>query len=343
MDPMLRRNHPCLPMAALLLCAVFPGLSCSPRPSGGLVAVGATTVDLGSYPAWESRVARYRIRNEGAGPVRMLRTHCACACATTRCDRAELAPGAEATVEVTILPHSIAGAFSKPVYVQSTDALNPLLNMTVAGQAVPLVTVGPSDFIHAGRIPTQTAWQTCLTLAATRPGVSLGTPQSICNVPASVELKPTAGPGPLTASLDLRLLPVSYPAGLDWTVRIPVLTPSNHPPVQIGITGKIGPELIAMPGTFRVSRRDLPSTHRILLRLVGGQTGMWENAEVLFPGEKGLSFDVVRNGTSEPATRAVDMVIGPEFAERLQTSPRYVTYIAIPNAMPARLVFVAAP
>ncbi|MFC1462544.1 DUF1573 domain-containing protein [Verrucomicrobiota bacterium] len=194
----------CRKRAVFLITLVSSASLCS--AAGRIEVVGHRSVDLGKFRAWRKRTARYTIRNAGRDPLTIRSVKAACACAESSCNRKELKTGQEAEIEVSIIPNSIYGAFQKAIYVESSDTDRRFLNLSVAGHAVPIVTVLPKEHLYAGHIRTNVAWSQSFTLTPNTAAVSLGNPKLDNNRPVKVSLTRTkdAAAG---YRLDVRLPP----------------------------------------------------------------------------------------------------------------------------------------
>jgi hypothetical protein len=204
---------------------------------GSIAVVGPDAVNFGEYPAGEKRVARYTIENVGKGDLNILKVRKTCGCASATCSTNRLSPGASATVEVVMLPNTITGNFSKNTFVESTDLANRFLRLNVSGKAIPLVRVSPDRVASAGRVALETAWEHTFELSPVHAGVILGKPVIKSNREVETSLVPS---GEGSQALSLRLLPTRESGDFQCGITIPIVTPTNHPPITLSAWGRLG-------------------------------------------------------------------------------------------------------
>lgn len=164
----------------IVLLLALAACGCTGRQRTGILeVVGPARIDFGDYPAREQRVAEYRIRNAGAGPLGIVRIHETCeGCAHVNCTRKQLAPGEDALIRIAVLPNSLSGRYEKAAYVESTNSSARFVPLLFAGNAIPLVEVKPANYVYMGRIKTNEEWRQSFQLTATTNGVRLGYPET---------------------------------------------------------------------------------------------------------------------------------------------------------------------
>lgn len=297
-----------------------------------LLVIGPDSVDFGRYDAWQKKTARYRIRNEREKQVRITKVINTCACASTKIDRLVLNPHEEAILEVVILPNSIFGKYSKSTYLETDHPENRFLKFKTDGEAVPLVEVKPGRFFYIGRISGTSTWSKTFTLHPTRPDVALNIPETVCSCPARSELRSDrTGDWSLNVSLE----PTGTSGDLDCTVSVPVIEPTGHPPVKIHISGKVGRELNAVPGTFNVPPSDNPVKKQFRLRILGGTVKHLEPGEIQLPADKNVSFFIERDPDNTGLIG--EAVFSPDFTRELMKRKEIILSLDIKGAGPARI------
>jgi len=317
----------------LLLISIIPALSEDVK-TGRIEVVGKDSVDFGKYHAREKKVATYQIRNSGTGKLEIINVRKTCGCASATCDKKILQTNETANVEVIILPNSIFGLYSKNTFIESTDPNNRFLRLTVAGHAVPLIEVSPSLELNTGRIKTNTAWTQSFSLSGTEPGVILGDLKTDSNfkVDAALERNGKAG----TYRLNMTLLPCRKSGDFRCTMSIPVIIPTNHQPVAIAITGRIGTELSAIPGIAYLPLSDGPQKRQITLRLLGERSRVLKPEDIVLPTRANVSFSVSPekhgNGLEVTAT------FNPEFTKELYAEENIPLEFKIKGASSAQVV-----
>lgn len=300
-------------MVFCVLLASRPGVAA--EYGGRLVVDGPDHFDFGDYPAGERKRAVYTIRNAGNETLRIIRIHKTCGCSSATSNRDLIEPGGTARVEVVILPYSIAGPFSKNTFVESSDKQQPLLKLNVRGRAEPLVEALPSNEILVGRLKEGAGWQGQVSIRRNDPGVVLG--------PAV-----TSGSHPLllstnridmangTVALDVVLEPPAVSGDLLGLVTIPVLHPTNHPPLLVTINGRIGDSLAMIPGIcYLVPEGGKPQSRTFTLRIPGRRSMVIAPDKVILPERGDISIAFAE---AQPANLLqMTITFQPEFLRAL--------------------------
>jgi len=314
---------------------LFLAVPLAARAQGRIEVAGPDSIDFGKYPARERKVARYTVRNAGTNDLRILKVRKTCGCASATASRTELEPGDEAEIEVVILPNSIFKLYSKNTYVESTDPNNRFLRLTVAGNAIPLVDVQPKAEVYLGRIKLNAGRSQVFELRGSRKDVRLGEPATTSTRPALASLTPdgeTGGPWQLT----VKLLPTAQSGDLRCTVKIPVLAPKGHPPLQVKVLGKVGYELVAIPGTVWLPVSEGPVTRKCAFRVVGQRSRVLKPEELTVPKHDHISFRVSRDNVRRALVVAA--TFSPEFTKELFAEETIPLSFSVSGASSAKVV-----
>ncbi|MEI6808520.1 MAG: DUF1573 domain-containing protein [bacterium] len=297
----------------MLTCLLLASTSIA-EEAGRIEVVGNDSIDFGRYPAWEKKVAVYQIKYSGKGKLEILNIRKTCGCASAVCDKKVLRANETANVEVVILPNSIFGLYSKNTFVESNDPATKFLRLTVAGNSIPLIEVSPALEINAGRIKANASWTQSFDLKATEPGVVLGDVKTESNYKVENKLQKLAGRDGHYA-LSVNLVPSAESGDFRCTMSMPVTTPTNHPPIRILVTGRIGTELSAVPGIAYLSLSGDPQTRVFSLRVLGERTKVLRPEELSLPVHKDAAFGV--KPVAQCHGLEVTATFGPEFAKEL--------------------------
>jgi hypothetical protein len=322
-------------MKSLVLATLLTVSVSMAEEPGRIEVVGKDSIDFGKYPAREKKVALYQIRNSGKGRLEILNIRKTCGCASAVCDKKVLETNETANVEVVILPNSIFGLYSKNTFVESSDPANKFLRLTVAGNSIPLIEVSPSMEINAGRIKTNTSCTQSFDLKATEMGVLLSELKTESNYKVETRLQQlTGGEGHYTLSMNL--LPSTESGDFRCTMNIPVTTPSNHPPIKVLVTGRIGTELSAVPGIAYLSLASELQTRMFSMRVLGERTRVLKPEDLTLPAHKDVSFIV--KPVSQGHGLEVTAAFGPEFAKELYAEETILLEFKIRGASSATVV-----
>ena len=208
---------------------------CFAARAGTVEMKSLASIDFGTYPANERKTAVFVLKNKGDSPLNIVMIRKTCACSEVKAERSKLEPGEETKIEIAVFPESIAGLYSKNVYVETDDPKNRFTALTVSGKALPLFTVKPSEKLYAGMLAPGQIWKTSLLLESKEDALEFGKIQ-VEGYPAKAELK-ELGPGKFGLDIELK----AEKAGtINSIVKIPVSKPEGWKTREIVIFGKVG-------------------------------------------------------------------------------------------------------
>ncbi|OGV71440.1 MAG: hypothetical protein A2269_00595, partial [Lentisphaerae bacterium RIFOXYA12_FULL_60_10] len=315
--------HRLLPYAFAIVASTITTITASPR----IAVEGSSLVDFGAYPAIEQKQATFTLRNTGDSDLQIRNVRKTCGCATVVTGQTNLPSGATTTIQIDILSNSIAGLFTKNNYVESNDPANRFLCLTVAGNAVPLVHITPSESLYAGRLRLNTPWTQTFSLKSTHTNLVFGAPQTESTYPVNVTLDPTqAG----RASLSISLIPTKISGDLKCRVTIPVSSPTNHPPVNVSVTGKIGAELAILPEILYLPVSEAPISRTFQLKLLGQRTRSLEPSEVTLSAPKDIQYQIGEKDGQHGVNLSIKF--SPEFCRQLMAEETISLDIRVPQA-----------
>ena len=319
--------------------AASAGTSLGGPRTSCVTAEGADTKCLGVFGDEKSPSAAFTVRNTSEGPIRITKIVKTCGCANATADREVIAAGAAATVRVTIAPYTLEGAFSKSVFVLTEPEGAPL-RLTVTGDSLPLFSVKPSRRLDAGRLSGGGKWEGAFELCAASPAV-LGELAVTSDCPAAVsaeERSAEAGARP-GWRIPVRLSLPEHGA-FRCRIAIPVLLPTNRPPLELEVAGWAGTSLFAVPASVSVPPSEKPVAHTVRLRLSG------RRPRAIIPGQ--LSVTPSTEGleicpkTKPDGELQVTLSTSPALFKRLaKDGPLELTF-SVPGAAPARIILRAA-
>jgi len=213
--------------------AVSLGVVLSAAAGPKVELVGAVSADFGQYPARQKQEARFKLHNGGDAPFEITRLRKTCGCFEVKCEPMQVPPGQDATVCVSVLPDSIHQAFTRSVFVETSDLAAPCLRLDISGHAVPLVDVRPTTKLAIGTIPANTAWRQEFALTPSEPGVEFGPPAVTGTHPLTAALTqdPTQ-PGQYRLGVAASAVPLA-PGVFRCVVTLPVLKPDGAAAVEV--------------------------------------------------------------------------------------------------------------
>jgi len=302
--------------------------------------VGNDFVDFGKYPAHERQTATFMLRNTGDAPLRIIQVRKSCGCAVASCDPMLVQPAQPARVEVAILPDSLAGSYSKNLFVESSDPANRFLRLNVSGEAVPLVAVLPEGLAYLGRLPTNAPVSRSFTLTPADPAVRLGTLTVEGSKDLSAKLSSPNGPSNRPSyRLDVALGPCPTAGEVRGTVLVPILLPTNQPPVRIEVSARIGGELLLVPASIQLARSEVAVTRELSVQIIGANGIQAE--QVVPPVHPGIAFEV--RSTDDPRRFAIRATCKAAFLKEVADRGQVQLTFSLPGCTPATLAFSLAP
>jgi len=188
-------------------------------------------IDFGAYSANLAKQHAFVLKNTGDQVLKIIQIRKTCGCSEAKIDRTELPPGATASLGVTIKAGSIAGPYSKNLFVESNDPKQRFLMLLLNGNAVPLVTVKPQDKIYVGTMPVRHPWTQEFELQTTQDNVVFG---PVAGKDAEAALTPIDR---RRFKLTVQLASIK-PGAFMLQVLVPVKAPAGWPPVEILISGR---------------------------------------------------------------------------------------------------------
>ncbi len=205
-----------------------------------VVRIAPQTASLGSFPANREQAREFTVFNDGDETLTLDKIKSTCGCAVGESAVSELKAGESTIVTVKIVPESIAGPFSKALFIHSNDPAAPIASVSISGVSVPLVTVLPQNFIYAGALAAKKEWRQEF-LLRTSEAVEWGE-IAVSGPAATVELEPLAAKEGETGR-EYRLMAAWHPAeavaSFQLKIQLPVAAPAEWKPVELVIQGKV--------------------------------------------------------------------------------------------------------
>ena len=188
------------------------------------IDVDRASADFGTYPANQNREHVFVLKNNGDQPLKIIDIRKTCGCSETRLERNELAPGTTTKLTAVIKAGSIAGPFSKNLFVESNDSKQRFLMLLLNGNSVPLITVKPQDKIYVGTLVAGQEWQQEFVLETNQDKVEferlvvkgglVATTEIVALASRKFKLTVKIKVPPATGNFNLQLvLPIKAPAG----------------------------------------------------------------------------------------------------------------------------------
>jgi hypothetical protein len=136
--------------------------------------------------------------------------------------------------------------------------------------------------------------------------------------------------------VDITLLPTAESGDFKGTVGIPVLIPSNQPPITITVSGRIGAELNAIPGILNIPLSETPVQRRFTLRLLGQRSRTLDPKSLKCPQQEGVEFKVEQ--ATDGHSLEITGTFSPEFTRQLVADDRITLIFEMPGASSGQVV-----
>lgn len=156
-------NHCMIAVAVLVAGGAFAAPVLKISPSSGF--------NFGKYPANQEKKHTFLLTNTGDELLKIDKIKITCGCSAADVDKKELEPGETAKLTAQINRESIAGPFSKGIFIHSNASNGRIQVVTLNGESVPLVTVLPQDKIYVGTLKTGRSFRQEFILNASEPTV----------------------------------------------------------------------------------------------------------------------------------------------------------------------------
>ncbi len=279
-------------VALLEIQTLALALICAGNLSAGQVAAieGPASADFGLYPAKEAKSASFSIVNKGDAPLKILGVRNVCDCVEAEIPEKELTPGEKLSFKAMILPDSVYGRYSKPVYIKTDDPANKFLSIALSGEAIPILKTVLEPEIYAGHLKLGASWLKEIDLEATKDGVETGSIAAECALPVKTSISKLS-----SRAFKLKIeifIPEDKIGPFLCKIQIPVSKPDGWKPVGIAISGFAGAELAATPSKILMPKGNAaPSETKVELRLIAPDgKPLLRTEDIAFSAPAGVSI-----------------------------------------------------
>ncbi|MDD3118743.1 MAG: DUF1573 domain-containing protein [Victivallales bacterium] len=218
----------------LLLLGAAPALAATALTAAPVIKADRARIDFGTYPANQRREHTFVITNAGDAPLKIIRIRKTCGCSETHCDKTDLQPGETARLSAVIKAESVAGAYSKSVFVESNDPKQNFLLLTLNGQAQPPATIKPQAKLYLGTLPPKQSRTQEFVITPNIADLQLGQPQIVG--PASVRpVRQSDG----KYQVAVTLLPSGVSGTMKAQIKIPITAPAGWNPLEIVVMARV--------------------------------------------------------------------------------------------------------
>ena len=217
----------------VLYVVLFIFVNCAASPV--IVLDGKKIADFGTFPANKKQSATFIIKNTGDKDLKIIKIRKTCGCSATKLSKKVILPGQSATLIADIKENSIAGPFSKNIYVESNAKNSRFLRLTLSGKAVPLLQVFPKKYLYMGTLTPGKPSSYSFKLKASQADVKLKLMPSKNNFPVQTSLKKLNDKEFLLKVIATSDKPDQI---LNARVIVNIISPEGWPPIEIKLMGK---------------------------------------------------------------------------------------------------------
>lgn len=192
--------------------------------TGGKITFEELTHDFGIISDDKTVEWEYKFKNEGTGPLTIVKTQGSCGCTVPALTKLEYAPGEEGKIKIQFNPNHKRGPQHTTVTVSTNDDSNRSVVLNVKSDVRPMVTVDP-QVVSMGEVPkgkgktmtvTVTSRKQDLTIVGAQATIAAATAKTLPGVeaevngekvwqyPIEVSILPTAPVGQVVGNIAVR-------------------------------------------------------------------------------------------------------------------------------------------
>ncbi|MDD4018741.1 MAG: DUF1573 domain-containing protein, partial [Kiritimatiellae bacterium] len=216
--------------------------------------LGTNVAVLGKVPGYTVKQVSFVFTNASQTQVSIVSLMPTCRCVRGEADKEGVPPGGTATVNVRFTPFQVQGVFERGLWVNFAGGDRQRVYLAVAGEVVPLFRGVPSDPVILKSRDLNVVWTNRYTLTPSEAGLCLGAPvveaHGRLRVQASVTTN-TVGAGTFSYHVTLMVAPLAL-GRHQATVKLPVTSRPEAPPVTLEVSAQAGLSLVAKPECVRV-------------------------------------------------------------------------------------------
>lgn len=220
-------NHYIMAIAILMAGSSFATPVLKISPSAGF--------NFGKYPANQEKKHTFILTNTGDELLKIDKIKITCGCSAADVDKKELKPGETAKLTAQINRESIAGPFSKGIFIHSNASNGRIQIVTLNGESVPLVTVLPQAKIYVGTLKKDRPFRQEFILNSSKPTVWTQ-PKITGDIQPLVTLKKLSD---RQTKVTISWTPEKEYSLFRCAVTLGIESPANWKPVEISLQGRV--------------------------------------------------------------------------------------------------------
>jgi len=202
---------------------------------GPVLNIAPETFGFGKYPANLQKEHVFTLTNTGDKLLVIEKVRVTCGCSAAEIAEKQLAPGQTTILVARIHQESVAGPYSKGIFIHTNASNSHVRMITLTGDATPLVTVSPLDKLYLGtRQVGQNIRQEFL--LATSERVKFGKPEVEGSASPEITLKELPEN---QISLIFNWTPVREYSLFHFQIKLPVISPQGWKPVELSLRGRV--------------------------------------------------------------------------------------------------------
>lgn len=220
-------NHCMIAVAVLITGGAVAAPVLKISPSSGF--------NFGKYPANQEKKHTFLLTNTGDELLKIDKIKITCGCSAADVDKKELEPGETAKLTAQINRESIAGPFSKGIFIHSNASNGRIQVVTLNGESVPLVTVLPQDKIYVGTLKAGRPFRQEFILNASVPTV-WAKPKITGDIQPAVALEKLSD---RQTKVTISWTPEKEYSLFRCAVTLGIESPADWKPVEISLQGRV--------------------------------------------------------------------------------------------------------
>ena len=303
--------------------------------------VSKQTVEVGELPSYVVKTVPFRFKNKGEKVANIQGLISTCPCISAAADKMVIQPNEEAIVTLRLDTSKVHDAFRRGVWIETNDADNPRLLLSVSGVIRPLFSGLPPMPIRIVSSGKENVWTNTYTVTATETNLFLGTPVIATNGELRLVVSVTTNTAQDKAVYTIQTILTSLGSGKSAaSASFPIVgrPDQNLHPLTLVFQSVVGAALRVAP-----SKLALSSSGRTLsrqLRVATSEKNADPAALTWSPHVEGVSVQV--SATLIKSSLSVTLSFTPEGIQKLTAGKQAKITFSYPNHKPASVEFSEA-
>jgi len=299
--------------------------------------LGEQIVEVGELPSYVVKTVPFRFKNKGEKVANINGLISTCPCISATADKMVIQPNEEAIVTLRLDTSQVRDTFRRGVWIETNDADNPRLLLSVKGVIRPLFSGLPPMPIRIVSSGKESVWTNTHTVTATETNLFLGTPVIETNGAIRLAVSVTPSTAQEKGVYTIQTILTSLGSGKSAaSVSFPIEGRPNQNlrPLTLLFQNVVGAALRVVPSRIAVS----PASRRMMmlsrqLRVATSEKQADPTALTWSPQTEGVSVQV--SPAPMKSSLSVTLSFTPEAVQKLIAGKQSTITFSYPNHKPA--------